>query len=183
MTTPTLFTERLCLRDFSEDDAPAFFELRRNESLMKYIGRPRAQSLQDALDLIIRVQQNAVNHDSVNWAISLRHQPNQLIGSIGYVSRKREHHRAEIGYLLAEQYHRQGIMTEALQAVLRYGFEVWQLHSVEATIDPRNLASAGILEKNGFTREALHREDFYWNGHFYDSAIYGLLASEFCSYK
>jgi ribosomal-protein-alanine N-acetyltransferase len=49
------------------------------------------------------------------------------------------------------------------------------LHSIEANINPDNLASANLLEKNGFKKEAHFRENFYYNGKFLDSLIYSLV--------
>lgn len=68
------------------------------------------------------------------------------------------------------------MMSEALQAVINYGFTNIGLHSIEANINPRNEASARILERNNFIKEAYFKENFYFNGKFLDSAIYSLIA-------
>jgi ribosomal-protein-alanine N-acetyltransferase len=99
-----------------------------------------------------------------------------LIGTIGIFNIRKEHYRAEFGYMLHPDYHRQNLMQEAFQPVLEYAFTTMGLHSLEANVDPMNKASIGILEKNGFVREAYFREDFYWQGKFLDSAVYSLLA-------
>ena len=72
-----------------------------------------------------------------------------------------------------------GLMSEAIKAALDFAFFKMGMHSIEADINPENLASARILERNGFTREAFFRENFYWNGKFLNSAIYSLLKSEY----
>jgi ribosomal-protein-alanine N-acetyltransferase len=74
---------------------------------------------------------------------------NYLIGSCGF-SWDREANAAEIGYELASQFWRQGIMSEALRAVLRYGFEIKELQFFIAEIMLENLASRRLLEKLGF---------------------------------
>jgi ribosomal-protein-alanine N-acetyltransferase len=66
-------------------------------------------------------------------------------------------------------------MQEAMTVVLEYGFNTIKLHSVEANVNPNNTRSIQLLEKNGFVREAYHRENYYYNGHFLDSAIYSLI--------
>jgi ribosomal-protein-alanine N-acetyltransferase len=67
-------------------------------------------------------------------------------------------------------------MKEALMAVIRFGFDSMKLHSIEAHIDPVNTASALVLEKTGFIREAYFKEDFFYKGRFSDTAVYSLLA-------
>jgi ribosomal-protein-alanine N-acetyltransferase len=82
------------------------------------------------------------------------------------------HYRAEIGYVLHPQHQGKGLMTEAMKAVIHYAFEVMQLHSIEANINPLNIASKQVLLKNGFVQEAYFRENFYFNGVFLDSMIF-----------
>ena len=69
----------------------------------------------------------------------------------------------------------QGLMHEALTALLDHGFGTWNLNRVEADIDPRNRASARTLERLGFCREGLLRERWIVGGEVCDSALYGLL--------
>ena len=88
---------------------------------------------------------------------------------------QKEHYRAEIGYLLHPDYQQKGIMDEALKAVIKYGFETMQLHSIEANVNPANAASMKLLEKNGFVKEAYFKENYFYNGQFLDSVIYSLL--------
>src|SRR6185295_19509224 len=101
--------------------------------------------------------------------------PSKIIGYIGYWRMKKEHYRAEIGYALHPAYWKKGIMKEAILAVLDYGFNTMQLHSVEANINADNNASAGILEATGFIKEAHFKEDFFFDGIFRDTIIYSKL--------
>lgn len=67
-------------------------------------------------------------------------------------------------------------MKEALKPVLQYAFTKMNLHSIEANINPDNIASAALLESCGFIKEAYHKENYYYDGVFYDSVIYSKLA-------
>ena len=69
-------------------------------------------------------------------------------------------------------------MQEPITVVLEYGFNVMKLHSVEALVNPNNIASIRLLEKNGFIREAYFKENYFYNGRFLDTAVYSLLTSE-----
>ena len=87
----------------------------------------------------------------------------------------KEHYRAEIGYVLDPAYWRKGIMKETILRTLDYGFSTLGLHSVEARINPHNIASASVLESTGFVREAYFKEDFFHRGKFEDTAVYSRL--------
>ncbi len=78
--------------------------------------------------------------------------------------------------MLHPDHWRHGVMGEALQAVVQCGFQRLGFHSIEAMTDARNEASNGLLRKQGFTQEALFREDFYWDGQFLDTAVWSKLA-------
>lgn len=173
---PQICTERLLLREITKADGADFFALRSNKDLMRYIDRPLAQTMQDAVNLIEIIITALKNNDGITWGITLKDNP-QLIGTIGFWRIMKEHYRAEIGYLLSDAFQRKGIMQEAITAAINYGFNVMRLHSIEANVNPGNTASIMLLEKNKFIREANFRENFYYNGKFMDSLVYSLLTS------
>ena len=69
-------------------------------------------------------------------------------------------------------------MNEALLRLLEFGFTELDLNRVEGDVDPRNVASAKSLERLGFKREGLLRERWIVGGEVSDTALYGLLRSE-----
>lgn len=62
---------------------------------------------------------------------------------------------AALGYWVGEQYARQGLMTEALQLILRHAFRTLGLHRVEANLMPHNEASRALVRRAGFRLEGL----------------------------
>lgn len=174
---PALATERLVLRRFTDTDAEAILALRSSNDVMRYIDKEKMKDIGEALAFIQRFEDALAKNEGITWAIALKEQPDQLIGSIGLWRIIKEHYRAEVGYALLPAHWGKGIMTEALRACTEYGFGRLRLHSIEAHINAGNAASAGILEKTGFVREAYFREDFFFNGQFRDTAIYSLLSS------
>jgi ribosomal-protein-alanine N-acetyltransferase len=171
---PKLETKRLILREISANDSKEMFALRSSEINMQYIDRPRAKTETDALNYINVITTALKNNEGITWGIALK-DDNKLIGTIGYWRMEKENYRAEIGYMLSHEFHKKGLMQEAIEVVLDYGFNVMQLHSVEANINPLNLASTKILEKNRFVLEAHFKENYYYNGKFLDSYVYSLL--------
>ncbi len=172
---PTLQTHRLLLREVTLADAPAIFNMRSDERVMRYIGRPPQKDISEAMKLIEAYQQGYAQNESINWAICLQEQPAVQIGTIGFWKMDKVNHRAEIGYTLSADYWRQGIMDEALTAAIEYCFKVLDFHSIEANTAPENEASGRILEKHGFVQEAYFRENFFSEGTFLDSRIYSKL--------
>ena len=171
---PNLETERLFLRRVDVKDVNEIIALRSNPETMKYIPRPLVKTTEDALEHIAMMDAKIENNEGINWAITQKGNP-KLIGVIGHYRIKPEHYRAEIGYMLLPEFSGKGIISEAVKEVVKYGFKGMQLHSIEAVIDPENNASAKVLEKNGFVKEAHLKENEFFEGRFLDSIIYSLL--------
>lgn len=171
---PTLQTHRLVLRRIIEEDAPALYTLRSDLQVMKFIDRPMATSIYDALLLIGKIDESLIQNDGITWAISEK-KNDRLIGTIGYWRLDKPNYRAEIGYMLMPGWQGKGLMQESISMVIKYGFEKMQLHSIEANVNPLNQLSKNILEKNGFVQEAYFKENYYYDGKFLDSLIYSLL--------
>lgn len=174
---PELNTHRLLLRQITTSDTPEIFFLRSDPGVLQYIDRPPATSLQDAMDFIKQTQELTTNNQGICWGIEPKGS-GYLAGTIGFWRINKENRRAEIGYVLHPSYQHQGIMSEAMRTVARYGFKEMQLHSIYADINPANNASRQLLLKTGFRKEAYFRENYYFNGKFLDSEIYGLLRTD-----
>jgi [ribosomal protein S5]-alanine N-acetyltransferase len=172
---PELTTDRLLLRRLTMDDAPAIFFLRSNETVLKFIGREPAASIEEAIAFIQRINTAIDTNESILWGITLRDNPTEVIGTICYWRLQPENYRTEIGYALHPGHWRKGIMKEAIQKVLEYGFETMKLHSVEARTSGDNIASGAILEATGFIKEGHLKEEFFFRGEFSDSIIYSRL--------
>lgn len=171
---PNLETERLFLRRVDKKDVNEIFALRSNAEIMKYIPRPLAKTTEEALEHIAMIDLKIESNEGINWAITLKGSP-KLIGIIGHYRIKPDHFRAEIGYMLLPEFQGKGIIPEAIKKVVDYGFDTMKLHSIEAIIDPENKASATVLEKNNFVKEAHLKENEFYEGCFLDTVIYSLL--------
>ena len=172
---PVLTTKRLVLRQMDNEDVNDFFALRSDKRVMEYIDRPLHKTLKDTEELMQSIDELYNSGDGINWGVTLK-DDTKLIGTIGYYRMKKEYFRAEIGYLLHHDHWRKGIMSEAIQAVIDYGFTKMKAHTIIADINPNNEASKMILEKNGFVKEAYFKDSYFINGKFEDAAIYTLFA-------
>ncbi|MBK9061543.1 MAG: GNAT family N-acetyltransferase [Flavobacteriales bacterium] len=172
---PTLTTARLVLREVRMSDAPEFFAMRSDPEVMRFVHRPRAVTIDDAKAFVTRVQDGQRANTCAQCAITLK-ENDACIGVIGPWRIDPEHHRGEIGYMLARDHWGQGLMSEAIATVADHAFGVLGLHSLEAWTQAGNVASMRVLEKNGFTREAYFKENIFWDGAFSDSVVFGRLA-------
>ena len=175
---PIIETERMLLRKLEFGDAPDLHLLRSDETVMQYIGRPRSTCIEDMHELIEKIHSDTAESSGISWGIQLK-DSTQIIGCIGLYRIQKEHYRAEVGYILSPQMWGQGLMTEALVAVLRQSFQQFGFNSIEADTDPENSSSNRMLERNGFRLEGQFKDKFYFEGKFYDANIYSILASEF----
>jgi ribosomal-protein-alanine N-acetyltransferase len=173
---PEITTERLLLRCIKMTEAPELSIMRSLDKNMQYIEREKMTSIEQAEELIKKILGSLDTNEGIMWCIALKEKPETLIGTIGHWRLMKQHYRSEVGYMLHPDHWRKGIMKEALMAVIRFGFDSMKLHSIEAHIDPVNTASALVLEKTGFIREAYFKEDFFYKGRFSDTAVYSLLA-------
>ena len=171
-TFPVIETERLILREFTLDDLPEVYELRTNQEIMQHIDRDKMKNLEEARDMVLKMQESYQACTGINWGITLKTSP-VIIGGCGFWRIVREHYRAEIGYSLLPDYWNQGIITEAIHAVVHVGFHQVGIHSIEANLNPENKKSARVLEKNGFIQEGYFKQNYFYNGKFYDTLTYG----------
>lgn len=171
---PVLTTDRLELRRLRESDADEVLYLRSHKEIMQYIPRPLLKDREDAISFIHKIQDLTHQNEALNWGITAKEE-DKVIGILGLFNFKKENFRCEIGYLLHDGRRGQGIMQEAVAAVIHYGFSTLQLHSIEALIDPANIASGKLLEKNNFTQDAYFKENFFHEGRFMDTIVYSLL--------
>ncbi len=172
---PTLTTQRLLLRKITIDDAPELLVQRTDDRIMKYIERPRPKNIDETIAFINMIDEEEKKNDLITWGIALKDNP-KVIGTVCFLRFKKENYRIELGYALHPDFWNTGIMNEVLKIVIDYGFREIKAHSIEANINPENIASQKLLEKNGFVREAYFKENFFWEGKFLDSAIYSLLS-------
>ncbi|MBL7936429.1 MAG: GNAT family N-acetyltransferase [Bacteroidia bacterium] len=171
---PIIETERLILRRAVLDDAQDYFELRSNVEAMKYISKPIQTSVEETKTLIYKINEMINCNDGIGWAVCFKENP-KMIGTVSFHRIDKQNYRAETGYMLHPDYWQRGIISEAVKAIIDYGFGKMQLHSIEAHIDPKNIGSEKVLTKLHFEKEAYFKENYFYNGEFLDTAVFSLI--------
>ena len=169
-----LETERLILRPLESSDIPQLVPLiGSREVAVTTLRIPYPYTEQHARQFI----DNAAELSSKNHFGIFRKQDQQLLGGIG-LRVEEEQSRAELGYWIGFPYWGSGYATEAARALLKYGFDVLQLHRIYASHFAGNEASGNVLRTIGMRHEGCQREHILKWGKFLDSELYGLIRSE-----
>ena len=177
---PLLRTRRLLLRSFKPEDASAVRILAGDKdiaSTTSTIPHPYEKELAEAW--IAAHDQAFQQGKSVILAITLP-EPDRLIGAIG-LEINQEQRRGELGYWVGKPYWNNGYCTEAVQAMLKYGFEVLGLDRIYAFHFTRNPASGKVMQKVNMKREGLMRQHLLKWGVREDLEVYGILRIELLS--
>lgn len=175
---PTLRTDRVVLRELTYADTEDLFAFRGDPVEQMYNTAP-VKNLPETRALIERLRTEYDEKRAIHWAVTLGGE-GRAVGLFGFNYWERFHRRAEIGYDLARPYQGRGLATEAVGAMVRFGFEEMGLNRIETETIADNHASVRLLERLGFRLEGVRRgyslED---DGAFHGSAIYALLREEY----
>ena len=155
---PNLSTERLSLRQLNSGDENEIFLLRSDERVLEFINITKAETIADAAKFIDKINNVIATNESIMWAICLKDSPT-LIGNICFWNIIKEELIAEIGYSLLPDFQGIGIMQETVTKVIEYGFETMHLNSIVADLDPQNIKSIKLLERNDFIYTGKSQED------------------------
>lgn len=175
-TFPELQTQRLLLRQFSREDTNAMLDYLSDPEVMKHYGMAPFSSEQDAADEIDWYDSLIEKETGIRWALTLG-ESSPVIGSCGFHNLDRRHNRAELGYELSSEHWGRGYMSEAMRAILAYGFSELSLNRIQALVEPGNAASIAMLRKLGFTQEGLLAQYEFTLGKYDDLWMFSLLRS------
>jgi len=162
------------LRPSAITDVEAMFTMLSDPESMKYWSDPPISSMEEAVKVLMEDLDSDAKGNSMCWAVT-RKGENEMIGKVILFQFSQKNGRAEIGYLLDRKYWRQGVMKQALGAVIEFAFNTLDLHRIEADVDSENIPSIGLLEKLGFEREGLFRDRWRVYGEWQDSVMLALL--------
>ncbi len=172
-----LATDRLLLRPISIEDLAFVFRHFSNPDVGKYLldedPLTSLEQAQEIIDFYVNVDAKSYNR----WIIE-RKADGSPIGTCGYHKWSRRDHKAEIGYDLSPFAWGQGYMSEAIKRIVEFGFDEMDLNRIEAMVYPENAASLKLLERHGFVREGLLREELCRAGVYYDHWLLSLLRRE-----
>jgi len=149
MDIPTVTTDRLILRPFTEHDAEGLHHILGQEGVLRYFPKPDPPPLDRVQKLIAAQLEHWDKRGFGWWAV----EPKSEEGIIGWngLQYLPETEEVEIGFLLSKPYWGKGLATEGASEGLKYGFETLGLERIVGIVHPENIASQGVLGKLGLT--------------------------------
>ena len=177
MNFELLTTPRLILRKLTPEVYDFIFKSYNENELKTFLGTETAEEMKVERE---RYEKGLSTFNKSFLYFQLLDKVNQhVIGWCGYHTWYLEHFRAEIFYMLKhDENKKKGLMSEAMDIVLDYGFKTMNLHRIEALVGPDNVASLRMMEKYNFTKEGTLREHYFVNNKMEDSVLFSLLKSD-----
>ncbi len=157
---PPLETDRLTLRAMKVSDAADMFAYAHRPDVTEYLVWHPHNRIEETRDYLTEVGRRYRTGDFYDWALVLR-EDGHMIGTCGFTSFNYNADSGEVGYVLNPAYQGRGLATEALRAVLHFGFTELSLHRIEAHFMEGNTASRRLMERVGMQFEGYARESMY----------------------
>lgn len=177
--TQYIEAERLILRRFELSDAPAMFENWASDGeVTKYLTWPTHSDVSVTERVVREWASRYSEKDFYQWAIVLKENGPEPIGSISVVEWVRNGNVPEIGYCMGRRWWRRGIMSEALGAVLDFLFDRVGVERIVARHDVNNPHSGGVMVKCGMIFDGVRKKAGQNNQGVVDMACYTLSASD-----
>lgn len=142
-------TERLTFKYTDMEDVDHIFALRSSPIVRKYIMQPLAKNEEEAVKHINKLMHFLADDVAIAWTL-INKTSNKKLGEICLWNFSEDKKTAEVGYYLLPEYFNKGFMSEALQAVLNFGFNTLKLNTIEAFTHLENKSSIKLLEIHKF---------------------------------
>jgi ribosomal-protein-alanine N-acetyltransferase len=175
---PVLITERLKLRPLTMDDVDDVFAYTSDPEVARFIRRPLHETRADAEAYVRAFVEAHGRGEASPWGVE-HVQDGKIIGTCGFYYLNEHDARAEVYYALSRAYWKHGYMTEAVRAVLKYGFNEIGLNRIDGACWAENTDSAHVLEKVGMQYEGVWRQFIFVKGAFRDIRWYSILRQEY----
>jgi ribosomal-protein-alanine N-acetyltransferase len=176
-TFPTLTTKQLDLIEIQQSHLIDIYSLFSDKKVTEFYNLLPLKQEQEGQKLLDWFRNRFQDGLGIRWGIALKGKSN-IIGTIGF-NNYAPKHRANIGYDLQSSYWNRGYMTEALHAVIGFGFNELDINRIEAEVMQGNVMSENLLEKLNFKREGILRQWMLWNEQYYDMTMYSLLKTDY----
>jgi RimJ/RimL family protein N-acetyltransferase len=175
-------TARLTLRPFVADDLDALYAYQSDPDVVRYLYWEVRSRDEVSEQLEKRLTQDRLDdeHDCLALAV-VPEEVGRVTGEVILRWTSREHRQGEVGFAFGTGFHGRGYATEAAEAMLRLAFRELGLHRVFGRCDPRNTASAKVLERLGMRLEAHLRQNEIFKGEWGDELYYAILEDEWAA--
>ncbi|MEF9974721.1 MAG: GNAT family N-acetyltransferase [Clostridia bacterium] len=171
-------TPRLLIRRMNVHDASDMYAYSRDPEVAQHVLWDAHRSVSETRSYIRQSVRRYRAGDPASLAITLA-ESGRVIGTIGFMWYQRDNASVEVGYSLARDYWNCGLMTEALAALIDFGFRKMCLHRIEAQHEVKNPASGAVMRKCGMRYEGTLRGRLFNKGRYVDVDLYAILREDF----
>ena len=178
MQQPVLETQDLRLRAYKLSDAKQLQQkigIKQVSMYMTHIPYPYLDGM--AEEYIKSLDQGLASGSKLNYAIVDKH-TDGLLGAVGFTIFTNDK-RAELGYWVAQDAWGRGYATQAVKALVDYGFTELGLNKIHADYYAKNPASGRVMQKVGMQQEGCLRQHYYKDGQFHDMFVYSILKQDY----
>ena len=175
---PELKTPRLRLRRLTMRDAGDIYRYSRDPEVARHVLWDAHRSIGDSRAYLRYMLHRYRAHEPASWGIE-ELSTGRIIGTIGFMWIQQDNAAAEVGYSLARDCWNRGFMTEALGAVIQYGFDFMNLNRIEAQHETTNPASGAVMRKCHMCKEGTLRSRLFNKGKYVDVDLYAILRRDF----
>ncbi|ACL19316.1 GCN5-related N-acetyltransferase [Desulfitobacterium hafniense DCB-2] len=178
--TKELETEGLILRRFELTDAEAMFKNWANDGeVTKYLTWPPHENVEVSLEVLKDWVSLYEDEKFYQWAIVLKENGSEPIGSISIVKMDDRIDMVHVGYCIGKRWWGKGVTSEALAELMRFFFAEVQVNRIESRHDPRNPNSGKVMKKCGLLYEGTLKQGDRCNQGICDCSMYGLVAEDY----
>lgn len=175
-------TKRLILRKLKKIDVNDIYEIYSDEESSRYDDWEPMKDISRAEMLIANSIRYFDNKEALRYAIEPK-LVNKVVGVACIYEFEEINNKCIIYFQISRQEWNKGYASEAVQALIKYAFEILQLNRIEAYVTPGNEESVKVLLKNGFVKEGLLREIEYYKDKYQDAIILGMLRKDWDNQK
>ncbi len=175
---PELQSERLVFRKINLEDVEDIFKIYSDPEVAKYDWYNPIDKLEKAISIINGYNEDFDEKEEITWGVA-RKSDNKIIGYCCLGDFDDNSRRCEIGYGFIRDEWNNGYGTEAVNTLVKFGFEAMNLNRIEATVTLGNDASIRVLKKCKFTREGIFRQRTFMKGEFVDDVILAIVRKDY----
>ncbi len=161
-------------RPILDSDLQSVYQALSNPTVYQYYG-VRYHTLEATKEQMQWYKSLVANNKGEWWAITSENEQ-EFYGACGLNNYEPEHRKAEVGFWLLPEYWGKGLAYRAVNQLLQYGFQKWNLHRIEAFVESGNRGSEKVLTRLGFAHEGTMRDYEFKDGRFVSWEVYGLLS-------
>ncbi|MDO5519090.1 MAG: GNAT family N-acetyltransferase [bacterium] len=177
--TKTLYTGRLVLRKFRDQDAVVMYRNWANDpEVTKYLMWSPHEYMEETKAYVASLIDSYQQPDTYQWAIELK-EIGEVIGAIGAAKCNTDIGSVHVGYCIGRDWWNQGITSEALARVIQFFMEEVEVNRVESRHDPRNENSGKVMQKCAMQYEGTLRKSDWNNQGICDACWYSILKEEY----